>query len=592
MKLFKRKRFKAIVQNWAYIKQTRDSTTPPKTKTRKSRVVRRLKKLVKRLKQDEWLNVPSGMWVKCAKCQGVIYNKQLGDHKICPNCSGPFRITAREMIGLIADINSFTERDEHLTSNDPISFPGYAQKVAALVDSLDIKEAVVTGRCSIHNIDTMLCVMDSNFIMGSMGSVVGEKITKAFEEATTNRLPIIIFTASGGARMQEGIISLMQMAKVSAAVKCHSDAGLLYATVLTDPTTGGVTASYAMLGDIILAEPRALVGFAGRRVIEQTIKQRLPDDFQSAEFVLDHGFIDKIVPRDYMRDTLGHILKLHCCQSKFNATASSDFEYFCNPCDTEPSKVVEISRKTTRPTSREIISYLLSEFIEFHGDRNFRDDGAIIGGVGYLNGKSITVVATQKGRNLKENLAANFGQPHPEGYRKALRLMKQAEKFGRPVLALINTSGAYPAASAEERGQGEAIAQNLFHMSGLKVPILSIIVGEGGSGGALALALADKVFMFEYSIYSILSPEGFASILWKNPDRAKEAATVMKLRPKDLLELQVIDGIIPEVAGGFENDISHSLDYLKRLLSHEFNILTQKTTEDLLDSRYNRFRKF
>ena len=536
-------------------------------------------------------SAPDGMWVKCAKCESVNYNKQLGKYKICPSCGGHFRMSAWETVALIADTDSFTERDAELISNDPIDFPDYAQKVTALADTLDTKEAVVTGRCMIDGVHTMLCVMDSNFIMGSMGSVVGEKITRAFEEATKDRLPIIVFTASGGARMQEGIVSLMQMAKVSAAVKRHSDAGLVYITVLTDPTTGGVTASFAMLGDIILAEPQALVGFAGRRVIEQTIKQRLPDDFQRAEFVLEHGFIDKIVSRDNMRDTLGHLLKLHTRRSETKKTNVS-FDYFSDPCDTEPSQVVEISRKTSRPTSRAIISYMLSDFIEFHGDRNFRDDKAVVGGIAYLGDMPVTVIATQKGADLQESMVTNFGQLHPEGYRKALRLMKQAEKFGRPVIALINTSGAYPAASAEERGQGQAIAQNLFHLSDLKVPIISVIVGEGGSGGALALALADQVYMFEYSIYSILSPEGFASILWKDAARAKEAAAVMRLRPKDLLEMQIIEGIIPEVTGGFDHNVPHSLDYLKNLLIHEFNTLSRKTEQELLDDRYNRFRKF
>jgi len=593
VKLLKKKKNKAIVRSLRLQKLFGDSAAFTSAKYRKNKAIHRLVNITQHYRPESSPNVPDGMWVKCGKCQGVLYNKQLGKYKICPDCGGHFRISAWETINFVADSGTFEERDKDIISNDPISFPGYAQKLAAINETLDIKEAVVTGRCCIHGISIMLCVMDSNFIMGSMGSVVGEKITRAFEQATANRLPIIIFTTSGGARMQEGIISLMQMAKISAAVKRHSDAGLLYVTVLTDPTTGGVTASYAMLGDIILAEPGALVGFAGRRVIEQTIKQCLPDNFQSAEFVLEHGFIDKIVHRKHMRDTLGQILQLHSYQQIItDKHKNAGFQHISKPYDTEPSAVVEIARKPTRPTSKEVISYLLTDFIEFHGDRNFRDDGAIIGGIGYLNGRPITVVATQKGHNLQENMASNFGQPHPEGYRKALRLMKQAEKFGRPVLSLINTSGAYPAASAEERGQGEAIAQNLFGMAGLKVPVISVIVGEGGSGGALALAVADKVYMFEYSMYSILSPEGFASILWKNSERAKEAAAVMKLRPKDLLELQVIEGIIPEVPGGFDNDISYSLDYLRELLAQEFEILSHKTTDDLLNYRYNRFRKF
>ena len=537
-------------------------------------------------------NVPDGILVKCTKCQRVIYNKLLGAEKVCPSCGKHFRISAREMIGLVADSGSFEEFDAELVPENPIDFPQYVEKIAELGSKLDIKEAVVSGRCAIHGKDAMLCAMDSRFIMGSMGSAVGEKITRAFELALEHRLPIVVFTASGGARMQEGIISLMQMAKVSAAVKRHSDAGLLYITVLTDPTTGGVTASYAMQGDIILAEPNALVGFAGRRVIEQTMKQSLPEDFQSAEFVLEHGFIDKIVKRTDMRDTLGRILKMHCESFANSEKPEVQFGHYKGNADIKPSDIVEVSRKVNRPTSKEIIVQIAADFIEFHGDRSFRDDAAIVGGIGYLDGRPITIISTQKGHSIEENMATNFGQPHPEGYRKALRLMKQAEKFGRPVLTLVNTSGAYCATGAEERGQGEAIAQNLFHMSGLKVPILTVIVGEGGSGGALGLALADKVFMFEYSTYSILSPEGFASILWRDSKRAKEAASVMKLRPVDLLDLQIIEGVIPEVEGGFANNVKFSLNHLAQLLSYEFNVLLQKTTEDLLNERYERFRKF
>ncbi|MCL2575834.1 MAG: acetyl-CoA carboxylase, carboxyltransferase subunit beta [Defluviitaleaceae bacterium] len=536
--------------------------------------------------------VPDGMWEKCTKCKKVVYGKQLGTHKICPLCGAHQRISAPQYISIVADEGSVTEFNCDLTPQNPIGFPKYEEKIAKLGETLNVKEAVVTVSAKINGIDTYICAMDNRFIMGSMGSVVGEKITQGFEYATKNRLPMVVFTASGGARMQEGIVSLMQMAKVSAAVKRHSDAGLLYITVLTDPTTGGVTASYAMLGDIILAEPGALVGFAGRRVIEQTIKQRLPEDFQSAEFVQDHGFIDKIVPRDRLRETLGTILKLHSTELFLSDAPSQNVDYYKGKADLEPFKAVEISRKVNRPTGRDVINYLTTDFLEFHGDRNFRDDGAIVGGIGFLDGLPVTIIATQKGRNIDENLLCNFGQPHPEGYRKALRLMKQAEKFGRPILTLVNTSGAYPAQGAEERGQGEAIAQNLLYMSGFKVPIIAVIVGEGGSGGALALAVSDRVFMFEYSMYSILSPEGFASILWKDGKRAKEAAAVMKLRPTDLLELGIIEGIIPEVADGFCNDIAYSLDYLKNLVLAEFAQIAALPTDEMLEARYERYRKF
>lgn len=255
--------------------------------------------------------VPDGMWAQCPSCKKAIYNKDLGKEQICPNCGYNFRIDAFERIGLIVDENSFEEWDKGLANTNPMELPAYSEKIERLQEETGLDEAVVTGRATINKQACVLAVMDARFIMGSMGTVVGEKITRAFEKATELQLPVVIFTASGGARMQEGILSLMQMAKISAAVAKHSEAGLLYVAVLTDPTTGGVSASFAMQGDIILAEPQALIGFAGRRVIEQTINEELPEDFQRAESLLEHGFIDKIVPRPELKTTLGLILTLH-----------------------------------------------------------------------------------------------------------------------------------------------------------------------------------------------------------------------------------------------------------------------------------------
>lgn len=255
--------------------------------------------------------VPSGLCVKCNSCKKTVYTKDIGKYKLCPECNYNFRLTAFERIKLVADKNTFFEFDKNMTAKNPLNYPAYEEKIKALKESTNLNDAVVTGKCQIYGNDCAIAVMDSNFIMGSMGSVVGEKITRLFEYATENKLPVVIFTASGGARMQEGILSLMQMAKVSASIQKHSENGLLYISYLTDPTTGGVTASFAMLGDIILSEPKALIGFAGPRVIEQTIKQKLPKDFQTAEFLLEHGFVDKIVERSEMKKVLSNILKLH-----------------------------------------------------------------------------------------------------------------------------------------------------------------------------------------------------------------------------------------------------------------------------------------
>lgn len=255
--------------------------------------------------------IPDGLWFKCEHCQNTIYIREVKENRTCPKCNGYFRMSAKDRISVVADKDSFVEFYKNLKGENYLDYPNYDEKLEKLREELDINEAVTTGICEISGIKTAIGIMDSHFIMGSMGSVVGEKITRLFEYATEQKLPVIIFTTSGGARMQEGIISLMQMAKISMAVKNHSDSGLLYITYITDPTTGGVTASFAMLGDIILSEPKALIGFAGKRVIEQTINEKLPEDFQSAEMMFKNGFIDKIVSRDESREILSKLLKLH-----------------------------------------------------------------------------------------------------------------------------------------------------------------------------------------------------------------------------------------------------------------------------------------
>lgn len=258
------------------------------------------------------LEIPKDLLFKCPRCQNVFYMDEFEKRKkTCPDCNYHARLSAKERLDITVDKDSFKPFDENMVSLNPIGFPDYEKKIKSMQESTGLKDAVVTGECTIRGYRAVIGIMDSNFMMASMGSVVGEKITRAFEYATEHKLPVILFTASGGARMQEGIISLMQMAKTSGAVKRHSDAGGLYITVLTDPTTGGVTASFASLGDIILAEPKVLVGFAGRRVIQDTIKQKLPDDFQTAEFLLESGFVDAIADRRSMRKTLSNILRLH-----------------------------------------------------------------------------------------------------------------------------------------------------------------------------------------------------------------------------------------------------------------------------------------
>ena len=537
--------------------------------------------------------VPEGLLRKCNKCGGAIIAEDVKkDHYICPKCGGYFRVHARRRIEMITDEGSFEEWDSDLQGGNPLEYKGYEEKLKKLQEKTGLSEAVVTGKAKIDGREAAIGVCDGRFLMASMGEAVGEKIARAVERATEERLPVILFACSGGARMQEGIVSLMQMAKTSAALKRHSDAGLLYISVLTDPTTGGVTASFAMLGDVILAEPKALIGFAGPRVIEQTIGQKLPDGFQRAEFLLEHGFLDAIVERPQMKETLSKILALH--------EVGEGTGFNRKKCDVEltsGSKMnmtawqrVELSRRKDRPVGSDYIDALFTDFVEFHGDRYFADDKAIIGGVARFHGTPVTVIAQAKGRNTKENIERNFGMPQPEGYRKALRLMKQAEKFSRPVICLVDTPGAFCGLEAEERGQGEAIARNIYEMSGLRVPVVSIIIGEGGSGGALAMATSDEVWMLENSIYSILSPEGFASILWKDSSKAEESAEVMKLTAENLKA----QGIVERVFAEPEEYIVQNMDVVIMQMDEAIEGFLMKykslSEQELIEHRYERFR--
>ncbi|WP_343215519.1 acetyl-CoA carboxylase carboxyltransferase subunit alpha [Drancourtella sp. An57] len=541
--------------------------------------------------------VPEGLLKKCNACKAAIVTEDVkNNYYICPKCHNYFRVHARRRVEMIADEGTFEEWDHGLNAGNPLSFPGYEEKVKALQEKTNLDEAVMTGKAQINGNEVVLGICDGRFMMASMGWAVGEKIARAVERATEEKLPVIIFACSGGARMQEGIVSLMQMAKTSAVLKKHSDAGLLYISVLTNPTTGGVTASFAMLGDVILAEPNALIGFAGPRVIEQTIGQKLPEGFQKSEFLLEHGFIDRIVEREEMKEVLASILSMHKIEEN-----GEDWRQECCQNEGEEKRVpykgltswerVQISRRKDRPVGSDYIHTLFTDFIELHGDRYFKDDKAIIGGIARFHGMPVTVIAQERGTTTKENILRNFGMPSPDGYRKALRLMKQAEKFHRPVICFVDTPGAFCGIEAEERGQGEAIARNIYEMSGLKTPVVSIVIGEGESGGALAIATADEVWMLENSIYSILSPEGFASILWKDSKRAKEAAGVMKLTANHLKSMEIVEQVIPEPDNFTSANLEEVADRLDRSLKKFICEYMEMDADALVEKRYRRFRR-
>ncbi len=542
-------------------------------------------------------DIPEGLWRKCKKCSAPIYVDDVrANFYVCPKCGGYFRVHAYRRIEMIADPGSFVEWDKKMPVSNPLDFPGYEEKLEEERKKAKLNEAVVIGRAQILGNPCVLGVCDSRFMMSSMGRNVGEKITAAIERAMEAKLPVIIFACSGGARMQEGMISLMQMAKTSAALKRYHDQGGFFISFLTNPTMGGVSASFAMLGDIILAEPKALIGFAGPRVIAQTIGARLPEGFQSAEFMVEHGFVDSIVERKDQREVLGKLLAAHA--GRFPKEEREPSRDLLQTVEVKPKEaitpwdIVLLSRKNDRPVAWDYIHALFDGFFELHGDRLGTDDGAIVGGLAGFQGRTVMVIGEQKGHNLRENKDRNFGMPLPGGYRKALRLMEHAGKYGMPVICFIDTPGAFCGLEAEENGQAAAIARSLMEMSALPVPVLSVVIGEGGSGGALALGVANQVWMLEHAIYSVLSPEGFAAILYRDGSRVQEAAQVMKITADSLLDLGIIDGIIKENIPLTVETMGEVTDQMVQGIEKFLKDCEGKSGEALAQERYQRFRKY
>lgn len=532
--------------------------------------------------------------MRCPVCKSFETKRNIAKNKmVCPSCGHHFRIGARTRVKALCDKGSFQEFLTELSTNDPLDFPGYDVKLESGKMGSGEEEAVLCGRASFKGQECAIFVMEPQFMMGSMGSVVGERLARLFEYAAEEKLPVVGFTCSGGARMQEGILSLMQMAKVSGAVDYHSKRGGLYITVLTDPTTGGVSASFAMLGDIILSEPNATIGFAGRRVIEQTTKKKLPDDFQKAEFLLDHGFVDAIVPRTELRKTISRLLHQH--KMKDHRAALEDAvlrqeakQLKTNTNELSPYERVLTARSQERPTARAYIENMFTDRTEFHGDRKFADDQAVIGGMGMLGEMPVTFIGIERGRNLEERIQCNFGSPMPEGYRKALRLMKQAEKFQRPIICFVDTAGAFCGEEAEERGQGQAIADNLMKMMAITTPIITIVIGEGGSGGAIGLSVANRVYMLENAVFSVISPEGCASILLGESSReaAAEAAKCLCITAEDMKRFGVAERIIPEDFWCFEEMCNQLKETLRGDLKEIY-----KDAPRISEKRYERFRR-
>jgi acetyl-CoA carboxylase carboxyl transferase beta subunit/acetyl-CoA carboxylase carboxyl transferase alpha subunit len=537
-------------------------------------------------------------WVVCPGCRTMIYGRRLTRNlKVCPGCGHHHRLSAPERIEQLFDTGTAEVLEFPAHSVDVLGFTDtkpYPVRLAHARRTTGLDEGVLVASGLIGGRPVVAAVMDFRFLGGSLGAAVGELITRAAELALSRRVPLLIVSASGGARMQEGPISLMQMAKTSQALARLDEAGVLTLSLITDPTYGGVAASFATLCDVIVAEPGARLGFAGRRVIEQTIRQSLPPDFQTAEFLLEHGLIDTVRPRNLLRATLGRLLA---------AAGPRHAEQVSEPAgivvrdaaelpETDSWRAVQQARELDRPTTLDYLARGFEDFEELHGDRIGADCTAIVGGTASLAGRPVVVIGHQKGATIAELTARNYGMASPAGYRKAARLMRLAAKLGVPLVTFVDTPGAYPGLTAEEGGQAIAIAESIRLMASLPVPVLTVVIGEGGSGGALALAVADEVLISERGVYSVISPEGCAAILWNDPAKAPAAAAALKVDARNLLSIGVVDGIVREPEGGSRADHGEAARRVRAVLAAALDRLSGVGEAELVEARRARFRAF
>ena len=536
-------------------------------------------------------------WTACTNCHSLMYTKRFDRNLgVCPECAWHAPLTAPQRLAQILDDASIELFGSCLTADDQLGFTDsvpYPDRLRRARRDTGLDEAVACARGLIMGHPVIVSVMDFRFLGGSLGAAVGEAITSAAEAALRDRLPFLIICASGGARMQEGVLSLMQMAKTSQALAALDEAGILALSVVTDPTYGGVAASYASQCDVIIAEPGARMGFAGPRVIRETIRQQLPAGFQAAEALLGQGLIDGIQPRAALRPALGRLLALARRPDDWQPPAADRLIRDSSLLPKRESwATVQLARHLGRPTTLDHIASILDEFTELHGDRASGDCPAMVGGFGQLDGLPVVVIGHQKGHATHELIARNFGMAKPSGYRKAARLMRLAAKVGAPVITLIDTPGADPSVEAEQQGQAIAIADNLRLLSSLPTPVVAVITGEGGSGGALGLGIADRVLMFENSFYSVISPEGCAAILWKDRAAAPQASAALGLDARSLLRLNVVDGVIPEPVGGAHQEPMRAAGYLRDALVTALRELRPSPVAELVARRRARFRTF
>ena len=535
---------------------------------------------------------PSSVHDRCLYCEEDINETAAyQSFRVCPYCRFHYSLSARQRIQLLADRKTFKESHKYLNSVAPISFSqrgAYRNLVSKDQNRTGLTEATVTGVCRIDGLRAMLVVLDFGFMGGSMGSVVGEKIALGLEAAARQELPLVAVVTGGGARVQEGVLSLMQMAKTVTAASRFKEKGLPFVVVLANPATGQAYASFANLADVILAEPGSLIGLSPLRALRELSGTPLPVDAHTAESHLEHGLLDNVVDRESLKARLSLLLRLLTGEKLAKGEFSPPARRRPAPAAaTEAWEAVSVTRNGDRPSATFYIRNILSRFFELHGDRLSGDSGSIVTGVGYLFDRPVAVIGQQRPYSM------DGGKYHlnPDGLRKAQKLIRLAVRFRLPIVTFIDTQGADPGLEAEEHGIGGAIATTLSMMLEAPVPIISAIIGEGGNEGALALGLADRIVMQQYAIFSPISLNRTPGGPYGDPALDREAAEALMLTAGDCRELGIIDSIVPEPADGAHHDPKEAVVVLQNELFRQLREVSRLSRSRLLEARYKKFRQ-
>ena len=554
---------------------------------------------IKNRNRERYERVRRLMWIKCESCGKLVYYKDYKENKyICPRCGRAFIMTPKQRFDLLFDDNSWERLPAPNVSDDPLQFidrVAYTERLTVARAETGCYDAITTADGTIGGVPTTVCVLNGLFMMGSMGRAAGDAIVAAMEHAITERRAFVMVTSSGGARMQENILSLMQMARTTVAVnKLHAN-GIPYIVLLTDPTFGGVTASFAMLGDIHIAEKGARIGFAGRRVIEQNIREKLPTNFQTAEYLYEHGMVDMVVARGDLHDTIAKILAVLTKQKRdpgqisVTTPAHDSSKKIRGMGENEAYDKVLLARHENRPHFLDYINGIVSDWTYLAGDRCFAEDAAMASGIGFWRGIPAVIIGQEQGRTIETRQKHRFGMVNPEGYRKAQRMMRLAEKFQLPLISLFDTAGAFAGREGEERGQSQAVASSIAAGLSMRAPYVAVNVGQGGSGGAIAIGTGDRILMLENAIYSVIAPESCASILWRDNKYRATASAAMKLTARDMANMNVIDEIIHEPAGGAHTDWQTTMELLANSVTRHIEDLQQIPASELPARRSEKF---